>query len=399
MASDLYTYYREALAGTRFPVAFVDLDRFDANAAGLVARAGSKQLRVASKSVRCRALLQRVLAGNPAYNGLMTYHARETAWLARQGFSDLLLAYPPYNRQDLDELAKAVRETSARIRIMTDLPAHLDRLNEVGQRKGVVFQVCVDLDLSIDFPGIHFGVRRSSQTTPVGVRKFAEYAAGLSNVTLDALMGYEAQIAGLGDAVPGQWMKNRIIRLLKQRSIPKIAARRAAAVQALTEVNGNPPALVNAGGTGSLESSRQETAVTEITVGSGLYSSGLFDHYANFRHQPAAGFAVEITRQPAPDILTALGGGYTASGPPGPDKAVRLWLPEGLRFTPNEWAGEVQTPVRVAEKHRLKLGDPLFLRHAKAGELCERFNTLLLIHNGAVVDEVPTYRGEGQCFL
>jgi len=39
------------------------------------------------------------------------------------------------------------------------------------------------------------------------------------------------------------------------------------------------------------------------------------------------------------------------------------------------------------------------MRHAKAGELCERFDVLHLIRGSERVATVPTYRGEGACFL
>ena len=59
----------------------------------------------------------------------------------------------------------------------------------------------------------------------------------------------------------------------------------------------------------------------------------------------------------------------------------------------------MQTPICYTGGAALSLGDPIFMRHSKAGELCERFNTLLLVSDGAVVGEAPTYRGEGQAFL
>ena len=146
-----------------------------------------------------------------------------------------------------------------------------------------------------------------------------------------------------------------------------------------------------------MESTRAEVAVTEITAGSGFYASHLFDYYDNFKHLPAAGYAVEVVRQPQPGIYTCLGGGYVASGAPGVDKIPLPYLPEGARLHPNEGAGEVQTPILY--KGQLKEGDPVFMRHSKAGELCERFNELLLVRAGKVIDRVPTYRGEGKCFL
>lgn len=148
-----------------------------------------------------------------------------------------------------------------------------------------------------------------------------------------------------------------------------------------------------------METTVQEDVVTEVTVGSGFYSPTLFDHYTRFRHEPAAGFAIEVVRRPAPEIYTCQGGGYIASGAAGPDKLPQPWLPEGARLTTNEGAGEVQTPVIYEGSVSLNLGSPIFMRHSKAGELCERFRTLLLVSEGKVVDEVNTYRGDGQCFL
>jgi D-serine deaminase-like pyridoxal phosphate-dependent protein len=65
-----------------------------------------------------------------------------------------------------------------------------------------------------------------------------------------------------------------------------------------------------------------------------------------------------------------------------------------------EGAGEVQTPLVLAKNSpRIELGDPIFFQHAKAGELCERFNELILIQGNKIVDRVKTYRGEGFAFL
>jgi D-serine deaminase-like pyridoxal phosphate-dependent protein len=98
-------------------------------------------------------------------------------------------------------------------------------------------------------------------------------------------------------------------------------------------------------------------------------------------------------------VATALGGGYLASGPADRDRLPRPHLPAGLRLDLREGAGEVQTPLLGAPAGRLAVGDRVWLRHAKAGELCERFDVLHLIEGDRVVDVVPTYRGEGQCFL
>jgi D-serine deaminase-like pyridoxal phosphate-dependent protein len=160
-----------------------------------------------------------------------------------------------------------------------------------------------------------------------------------------------------------------------------------------------PVPIVNGGGTGSLHTTAREEAVTELAAGSGFYAPTLFDRYADFSLTPAAAFALPVVRKPAARIATLLGGGYLASGPAGADRLPEPWLPPGLRFDSLEGAGEVQTPVLGGAAAALKLGDSVYLRHAKAGELCERFDRLHLVESGRVVDEVPTYRGEGRCFL
>jgi D-serine deaminase-like pyridoxal phosphate-dependent protein len=156
---------------------------------------------------------------------------------------------------------------------------------------------------------------------------------------------------------------------------------------------------VNGGGTGSLQTTAAEEAVTEVTAGSGFYAPALFDRYSAFSLRPAAMFALPVVRRPSGSVVTALGGGYHASGPAGADRLPEPWLPRGLRLDSLEGAGEVQTPVSGAAAAALRLGDRVYFRHAKAGELCERFDSLHLVRGGEVLDEVPTYRGEGRCFL
>jgi len=102
---------------------------------------------------------------------------------------------------------------------------------------------------------------------------------------------------------------------------------------------------------------------------------------------------------PARGMVTCLGGGYIASGEAGPDKHPVPYLPQGCRLLPMEGGGEVQTPVIHPDNVRLKIGDPMLFRHAKAGEPAERFNEYIMIRDGAVVAREPTYRGMGRAFL
>jgi len=392
-----YAYYKSVFANRPMPFAFVDLDLLDENIRQIAARAQGKRVRLASKSLRCVALTRRILAANDCFQGLMCFTAREAAYMASQGFDDLLIGYPAWHEQDIAIVAQATAN-GAHITLMIDSIAHVEQIEKVARSHDVRLPVCLEVDMSMDVPGLRFGVWRSPIRTPEQARPVIERVAASSHVWLDGLMGYEAQIAGLGDNMPGQPFKNGLIRGLKQRSIVQVAARRAAIVASIKSY-GITPRFVNGGGTGSIASTREEADVTEITAGSGFYSPALFDNYRGFRYLPAAGYAIEIARLPAPHLYTCLGGGYIASGSTGPEKQPAPYLPHGAQLLPLEGAGEVQTPIRYIGPESLHIGDPIFMRHSKAGELCERFTHLLLVKDGAVVDEVTTYRGDGQCFL
>ena len=395
--ADDYTYYREMFRGRPMPFAYLDLDLFAANIREIANKAGGKHIRVASKSLRCVSAMRRVLEADTCIQGVMCFTAREAVYLAGLGFSDLLIGYPTYNAEDLGMVAKATAE-GAQITLMVDSIAHIDQIERTAEQYHVHLPICLDIDMSVDFPGVHFGVWRSPLHTVEEVQPLLVRIKDSQSVVLDGVMGYEAQIAGVGDHVPGQAAKNAMVQQLKKRSLGTIAKRRREIVD-LVRTSGLTLRFVNGGGTGSQLSTRTESAVTEVTVGSGFYSPALFDNYKDFRYQAAVGYAIEIVRKPTPGTYTCLGGGYIASGATGADKQPQPYLPTGAKLTSFEGAGEVQTPVNYTGSQRLDLGDPIFMRHAKAGEVCERFTHLVLVQQGQIVDEVATYRGEGQCFL
>jgi D-serine deaminase-like pyridoxal phosphate-dependent protein len=392
-----YAYYRGALAGQTLPRAFVDLDALEANIAMLRRRAGSLLIRIVTKSIRSVAMLRRLLALGPPFKGLLCYSPAEAAWLAAQGFDDLVVAYPSVEPHDIHAVARQI-SAGRQITLMVDHRDQLDRLEALAAAADVCLPVAIDLDMSSDFPGIRFGVYRSPINDAAATLAIAEEIARRPHLRLDGLMGYEGQIAGLRDAVPGQYAKSRLIRWLKRRSIVEVNQRRRASVDALVN-RGFALRFVNGGGTGSFESTRLDSSVTELAAGSGLYLPTLFDHYAAFSGKPAAAFALPVTRVPRPGMVTCSGGGYPASGPAGDDRLPQPWLPAGCRLIANEGAGEVQTPLNIPAAVQLNIGDPLLFRHAKAGELCERFTHLALIRGGAVIERVTTYRGDGQCFF
>jgi D-serine deaminase-like pyridoxal phosphate-dependent protein len=392
--------YEEIFAEVEAPFAFVDLDAMWANAEEMLGRAGNKPIRVASKSVRCRALLEMILRRDDRFRGLLTFTLPETLWLAGQGFEDLLLAYPTADSEALGELAlrSAANPAGAPV-VMVDCFEHLDEIESVLGADAAPVRLCIDVDAGWWALGgrIKVGPKRSPVHTVEQAVALAREIGRRPQLELVALMAYEGQIAGIGDRPPGRRLRGAAIRLMQRRSAAEIAERRAAIVAALGKFADLE--IVNGGGTGSLELTAAEEAVTEVTAGSGFYAPTLFDHYSRFTLTPAAGFALPIVRKPTARVATALGGGYLASGSGDSARLPTPWLPPGLDLDPEEGAGEVQTPLLGAAATELRIGDRVYFRHTKAGELCERFDSLHLVEGGEIVDVVPTYRGDGKAFL
>ncbi|MGW4379810.1 alanine racemase [Kitasatospora sp. NPDC004531] len=388
--------YDRATAHLDAPLAIVDLAAFDANAADLVRRAGGKPIRVASKSVRCRALLERVLARD-GFAGVMSFTLAESLWLAGAGFTDVLLAYPSADRAGFGRLT-ADPELARQVTVLVDDLAQLELIDAAREGSATV-RVCLELDTSLHLLGgrVRVGARRSPLRTPEQLGRFAESVNARRGFEVVGLMAYEGHVAGVGDALPGRPVRSAAIRLMQGRARAELAQRRAEVVRRVRQVADLE--FVNGGGTGSVESTVAERAVTEVAAGSGLFVPRLFDHYRSFRGRPAALFAQPVVRRPGVGVVTVLGGGYPASGPAGADRSPVPYLPAGLRYDPQEGAGEVQTPLLGSAADDLLIGDRVWFRHAKAGELCERFAQLHLVEGDAVVETVPTYRGEGRTFL
>lgn len=394
----LYHRYKQAVAGRSLPLALLDLDALEANARSLLLRGGQLPIRLCSKSLRCVDVLKHVMQLSPRFQGLLCYSAREAAWLSERGFDDLLVAYPTLDPADLDAAASAIKSGHT-LTLMVDDAEQLPLLAARARLHGVVYRLAIDLDLSSEFGPLYFGVRRSPIKRPEQAVALARsIAAQRGALELVGLLGYEAQVAGLPDALPTDTVRSAVVRGLKALSTRELTHKRVATRRALTAA-GFPLTLVNGGGTGSLDSTLQDPSVTELSAGSGLYAPCLFDHFQSFRQAPALYFALPVTRRPTAEIVTCAFGGYAASGPSGVDRSPTPALPPGLALLPHEGAGEVQTPVLLPRGLHVALGDPLFFRHAKAGELAERFLRFLFVRGEQVVADVPTYRGDGQCFF
>ncbi len=396
----LHDRFEAIFEGIEAPFAFVDLDALAANGDAMLSRAAGKPIRVASKSVRCNEVLDRVDERWDGYQGLLCFTVAEALMLAGRGRRNLVVAYPSVDRHSISRLAELARsDPEAAPVLMVDEAAQLDLIEGCVGRGATPIPVAIDIDIGYHAlrGAVQAGPKRSPIRTPNAARRFAEEIASRPGLELVGLMAYEGQVAGVGDAQAGHPIRNFTVRRMQKSSMAEIAERRAAIVAAVAEVG--PLRFVNGGGTGSLELTTREAAVTELAAGSGFFAPTLFDDYSRFTLQPAAGFALPIVRRSAAGCATALGGGYVASGAAGDDRLPKPWLPPGLHLDRMEGAGEVQTPLLGEAAVRLRVGDRVYMRHAKAGELCERFNSLHLIEGDRIVSEAPTYRGDGHAFL
>lgn len=411
---------RGALKGTCAPTAVLDLDAFDANLDALAERARGLPIRLATKSLRVPAAIDRALA-HPGYSSVLAYSVPEALFLHARGIRDIVIGYPSLDRP---ALARMIAEADAlsNITVMIDSVDHLDIIDDVrrslaeagrksssdgigpaGEGKNLAeagaasVRVCIDVDSSYrpaeSWLGdrVHIGARRSPIRDARSAVALARQVAARPGFGLVGMMFYEGQIAGTADA--GRTVRQAIVRAMQKASIAELAERRAAVIAAVREIADLE--FVNGGGTGSFESSSVEGTLTELAAGSGLFSPGLFDGYTHFRHRPAAYFVSPVVRRPGPGWVTVFKGGFIASGVPGSDRLPTIAWPPGLEYSGLEGPGEVQTPLTGPGTDALRIGDLVWFRHAKAGELAEHFNDFQVVSQDRIGAVWTTYRGEG----
>lgn len=404
-----------SLADVSAPVAVLDVKALSYNTGSLLRRAGGKPIRVASKSIRCKEVLRAVLA-QPGFAGILGFTLPEALWLAGDpsgAFTDIVVAYPSADAHALRELA-ADPVACARVTLMVDSTEQLEWMAAVLAQTSPASPVrlCLDLDASWR-PAVggralaHIGVHRSPLRTGADAVALALAVVGFTSgkaplFTLVGIMAYEAQVAGLQDTPRtankmADLAKSAVLQQIQRSSMAEIIHRRGNVVAAVRNVTDLE--FVNGGGTGSLELTTADSSVTELAAGSGLFGPTLFDGYSRFSPAHAVGFAVPVVRRPAPDIVTVLGAGWIASGPPGADRSPVPVHPAGLALISTEGAGEVQTPLRGAAAAQLRMGEKVWFRHAKSGEVCEHVDALEMLDAGQRVGSVLTYRGEGKAFV
>jgi D-serine deaminase-like pyridoxal phosphate-dependent protein len=364
---EAYERFEAIFDGLQAPFAFLDLDAVWANAADMLRRSRGKPIRIASKSIRSRPVLERLLNLDPGFQGALTYTLAETIWLWERGLRDLVVAYPTTDRACLTRLARITSEDPDQAPVaMVDCPEHLDLIEEAASSFVAPIRVAIDIDLSWWPLGglVKIGPRRSPIRTAEAAVSLAQEIDRRERTRLVGVMAYEGQIAGIGDNVPRKAITNLVVRAMQSASAKDVAERRAEIVTALSEVC--QLEFVNGGGTGSIESTASEWAVTEVAAGSGFHAPVLFDHYRAFRPRPAAMFALPVIRPSGIKAIEVVGARRALPGP-GSD--------------------------------RPRIGDRIYFRDLAAGELCEHFDRLFLVTGTTIRNEVPTYRGEGKSFL
>ena len=397
-----YGKLKELVKNEPLPAMLVDLDCLDENISRISEKVSNsgKKIRIASKSIRVPALLKYIIEkGGSHFNGLMCFSVPEAEFLFSQGFDDLLVAYPTVDRNDL-EIFYLLTQKEQNITLMVDNPGQIDEIEKIWnehKNDSLPAKVCVDVDMSWKPAGMHLGVYRSSIRSLSDFKEVFRKIHGSGNLVFAGIMGYEAQIAGMGDKSPFSPLLNPVKKMIKNKSVKDVFAKREAIHKFLQSENVEPE-IFNGGGTGSLKSTINESWLTEVTAGSGFLQSHLFDYYETNQNVPAFCFGLQVSRISQPGIATCKSGGFVASGDADPDKWPVPFLPKGIKMIKNEGFGEVQTPVQLAQNLDVKLGDPLFFRPAKAGEIAERFNEYILFRDNQIVEKVPTYRGLGFCF-
>lgn len=394
------------------PVGVLFADHFHANAESLVKRLKkastlrsnirtntgtntglSPTVRVASKSLRIRKALDAALQ-TPGFAGILGFTLAEAVWLAEKGYQDIVVAYPSVNAEAIAAWT-ASEAALQHVTLMVDDPQQLEIIDHLAPGHPDL-KVAIELDAAYrPVRGVMVGAARSPLSSPEEVARLAAHIVGRKGFTLDGIMAYEGQIAGEANA--GSSPRQVILRRIQAASAKEIAQRRAETVDAVSEIA--PLRFVNGGGTGSIETTGTEAAITEVAAGSGLIGPGLFDHYTAFKPAPALAFGMDVVRRPNKNTATVLGGGWVASGPPGPSRLPRVAWPPNVTYRATEGPGEVQTPLTGRGARGLAIGDVVWFRHAKAGEVSERLNSVVVISGSEVIDEWPTYRGEGKAFL
>ena len=381
-----------------FPAMIVNLDCLDENINNISKNIDNydKKVRIATKSIRVPDIIKYIQKkGGSNFGGLMCYSMEEAQFLATLEFDDFLIAYPTFSFNDI-EIFFSLTQSGKNVVLMVDCADHVKAIEKFWTRfrsdNNYKARICIDVDMSYKPAGLHLGVYRSPIRSFEQFKDLFDMIRKLENIEISGIMGYEAQIAGMGEKNPFSPMLNPAKKIIKHLSVRDVYKKRLEIHQYLRDEKFELD-FYNGGGSGSLLSTAREPWITEVTVGSGFLQSHLFDYYKDNSSVPALSFALQVTRKPEPGYYTCKSGGFIASGQSSQDKLPIPFQPPGMKMVGNEGFGEVQTPVHYTGKEEIQLGDPLFFRPAKAGEIAEHFREYILVRKNEVIDKIPTYRG------
>ena len=363
------------------------------------ARQWGKSIRLGTKSLRIPALMELALR-DPSFDGFLCFSPHEAEFLFAHlpARAHTVVAYPVVQVPDTEAFARMVKKQLPVV-AMVDCVEHV-RLLEVSLEKmdsGPLAIAC-DIDMSFRMGRLRIGALRSGLRDPKRLNDLCRIIAERRRVQLEGFMGYEAHIAGVPDRDPTS-RKNALVRVAKRLFRWQVRRARARVHPIWSQWVSSDKKFFNGGGTGSFDFTLSDPSVTEVTVGSGLLQSALFDYFDGAFSEPAQYVALRVTRQPHNNIVTCSSGGFIASGPVGKNKQPVVVYPSGLTVTTAEGYGEVQTPFQVMRQPPVYQGNVVLFRPAKAGEIAERFEKAYLVEDGKVTEEVPTYRGLGQTFF
>ncbi len=378
-----YAYYCDTFEGRALPLSYVDLGLLERNIRSVLKRTGSKKLRVDARMLQCPAVIERVMRSSTRFHGVKCSTVAEALRLMEMsGLQDLLVAYPTAQHDVLDRVCEAIADGHG-LTLTVDAPAHLHYLSEAARRAEISVPLCVEIDMSMAPPELKGPSRRSAIRSIDALLQMVKVIDDTPGVHFRGVLTYDTQRNHFTE-----WVKSNgsgTDTSLSSRNARRLREHRQAMVDALRE-RGHEELLINCGGAGTMAFNAGHAVVTEITVGAELLGLDPEDK----ADIPAAGYAVEIMRQPGEDLYACLVGGHTASSVADPQILPHPYLPRGARLDELHGAGEAQLPIRYSGV--LDIGDMVFLHPANTDELCERFSHLLLVQDGAIIDEVETYR-------
>lgn len=392
-----YITYKKIIEGKRLPLAYVDMDMLDKNIRHILEKSEKKSIRLASASIRCNYLLDYILKANPQFRGILSSSGEEAVFLSKKGFDNILIGSPVTNIEVVKDICHQIKNGSY-INLMTDKLDQVHMINEIGEQFHVKVPISVDINMSVDFPGLHFGVWRSSQRRPNSIKALLEEIRQMEFAWLDAAIGHDSRITASAEKAESKWMINNVIPSLKKFSINKIADKRKKVVE-MIKTMGFDLKVVNGGRIAKVETPMKEEMVTEISAGSEFFTSQLADKYEQASNKPVAGIACAINRQLSQHVFACAGGRFIINASSKKSEPPTLFLPDRARIMKNDCIDEALTSILYKGNEKLKIGDAVFFQNSCVGELSERFNFIHLIRGDKIEQEVPTYRGEGHCFF